>query len=190
MVFGHFVHPDARILDDCARHGCAVSWQPVANGRLASGVADVPALRSRGIRVGLGLDDQACTDVSDPWQSMRFGLYSSRAATGTAELLPADVLRMQTLGAAEVIGVADRVGSLEPGSYADFVVVDPRRPDVGPVRDPLAVYVLSMTLRNLAAVYVGGRLVSADGRSTSPLSERAAAELHARFDPTDPAVAS
>lgn len=183
MVFGHFVHPDERILDACADAGCAVSWQAVANGRLASGTADVAELRRRGIRVGLGLDDQACSDVSDPWQSMRFALYQARATQRTAELSPADVLRMQTVGAAEVIGQADRVGSTVPGRYADLLVVDPRRPDMGPLHEPLVSYVLSSTLRNLRQVYVGGELVSVSGVSSSPLAARASAEVRRRFAP-------
>jgi len=186
MIFGHFVHPSAEIVEDCVRTGCAVSWQPVANGRLASGAADAQGLRWRGIRVGLGLDDQACSDVSDPWQNMRFGLYQARSTTRTAALMPADVLRMQTLGAAEVIGAADRVGSLAPGKFADFVVVDPRSPDMGPLHSPVDNYVLSSTLRNLREVYVGGRLVSRDGRSTSPLAAASVAEVHRRIPLSPP----
>jgi len=138
--------------------------------------------------VGLGLDDQACSDVSDPWQNMRFGLYQARSTTRTAALMPADVLRMQTLGAAEVIGVADRVGSLAPGKFADFVVVDPRSPDMGPLHSPVDNYVLSSTLRNLKEVYVGGRLASRDGRSTSPLAAASVAEVHRRIPLAPPAV--
>lgn len=184
MIFGHFVHPTDRIVDACARTGCAVSWQPVANGRLASGTAMVAELRARGIRVGLGLDDQACSDVSDPWQNMRFGLYQHRASTRSTELSVGDVLRMQTLGAAEIIGVDDRVGSLEPGKFADFVVVDPRRPDLGPLRDPLASYVLSVGQRNLRSVYVGGERAADDGVATSALAEEASRQVHRRFAPT------
>jgi len=181
MIFGHFVHPDESIVSAVAAAGCAVSWQPVADGRLASGTADIPSLTSRGIRVGLGLGDQACSDVSDPWQSMRFALYQSRAASGTTALSPADVLRMQTIGAAEVIGQSGSVGSTMPGAYADLLVVDPRRPDMGPLRAPLVSYVLSSTLRNLREVYVGGELASVAGVARSPLAERASAEVHRRF---------
>lgn len=187
MIFGHFVHPTDHIVEACAHYDCAVSWQPVANGRLASGTAQVSTLRARGIRVGLGLDDQACSDVSDPWQNMRFGLYQQRATDRSTELSVGDVLRMQTLGAAEIIGVEDRVGSLEPGKYADFLVVDPRRPDLGPLRDPLASYVLSVGQRNLRSVYVGGELAADDGVATSALAAEASRHVHRRFAPAAPA---
>ncbi|GGM81490.1 amidohydrolase family protein [Dactylosporangium sucinum] len=182
LVFGHFVQATPEIVARAAAAGCAMSWQPTANGRLASGVADIPTVRAGGMRVGVGLDDQSCTDLADPWQNMRMGLYMLRAVTGSpTQLSPGQMLRMHTLGSAEVIGVEDVVGSLEVGKYADFVVVDPRSPDVGPVWDPIASYVLACGLRNLRDVYVGGELVSRQGRSTNPLAGRASQELHTRL---------
>ncbi|WP_300590637.1 amidohydrolase family protein, partial [Microbacterium sp.] len=80
---------------------------------------------------------------------------------------------------AEILGVADRVGSLEVGKFADFVVVDPRTPDVGPLWHPVRTYVLSMSLRNLRQVYVGGVLASENGVSTNPLAAEASARIHA-----------
>jgi cytosine/adenosine deaminase-related metal-dependent hydrolase len=136
-------------------------WQPAANGRIGSGTADIPALRKAGIKIGIGLDDQSCSDLSDPFQNLRLGLYSIRSLYKDAAILsPADVLHFHTLGGAEILGVASKVGSLEVGKYADFLVVDPRHPDTGPVHDPIATYVLACSLRNLQQVYVGGSLVA------------------------------
>ena len=28
--------------------------------------------------IGVGLDDQACTDIADPWGNMRIGIYLLR----------------------------------------------------------------------------------------------------------------
>ncbi|OLT19470.1 cytosine deaminase [Pseudonocardia sp. CNS-139] len=182
LVFGHFVHPTDEMVAQAAAAGCGMVWQATSNGRLGSGFADVVRLRRAGMRVGMGLDDQSCTDVSDPFGNMRMGLYAMRALhTDAAVLMPKDVLRLHTLGSAEVLGVADRVGSLEPGKLADFVVVDHRSPSTGPVWDVLATYVLACGLRNLKQVYVGGRLAAADGRATAPLAARADAELEARM---------
>lgn len=181
FAFGHFVHPTDAMVERAAEAGCAMSWQPTSNGRLGSGVADVPRYLRAGMRVGIGLDDQSCTDTSDPFANMRLGMYSLRALHHDASvMLPAQVLRLHTLGSAEVLGVADRVGSLEVGKLADFVVVDHRSPSTGPVWDVAATYVMACGLRNLRRVYVGGRLASVDGRCTAPAAEHADAELHAR----------
>lgn len=179
LVFGHFIQTTPEIIAESVAGGAAMSWQPASNGRLASGVALVPEMLEMGMRVGVGLDDQACTDVSDPWQNMRMGIYMQRARTkDPLSMMPERMLRLHTLGSAQIMGVDDRVGSLEVGKFADFVVVDPRSPDVGPLWHPVRSYVLAMSPRNLKAVYVGGRLVDAGGTSTNPLAAEASARLH------------
>ncbi|MDQ2729772.1 MAG: amidohydrolase family protein [Actinomycetota bacterium] len=182
LIFGHFVHPTPAMIAEAAGAGCGMAWQPSSNGRLASGVADIPAIRAAGMRVGVGLDDQSCSDLSDPWQNMRVGIFLLRATTHNPASMPvADMLELHTLGSAQVLGVDDRVGSLEVGKYADFVVVDPRSPDTGPMWDPYGTYVLACSLRNLKEVYVGGRRVSADGRIAHVDADRVSAEVHARL---------
>lgn len=182
LIFGHFIHPTEEMKCKCAAHRCAMIWQPTSNGRLASGIADIPGFVEKGMRVGVGLDDQACTDVSDPWQNMRMGIYMQRAARQDAKAMGvAQMLRLHTMGSAEALGIADRVGSLEVGKFADFLIVDPRTPDLGPVWDAIGSYVLAVSLRNLKAVYVGGACVNREGISTNPLALQASTELHERL---------
>ena len=96
FLFGHFVHPTDEMVDVAAAAGCGMAWQATSNGRLGSGFADVVRFRAAGMRVGLGLDDQACTDISDPFANMRMGLYTTRAQhTDAAVLMPRD-LRLVT----------------------------------------------------------------------------------------------
>jgi len=157
FIFGHFIHVNDYILDTVQQTGARMSWQPTSNGRLADGIADVVRYRELGIPVAVGLDDQSCTDVSDPFQNLRIGLYTMRALHERADALSVyDMLRLHTLGSAEVLNIDSDVGSLAPGKFADFLLVDMRSPDTGPLYDPLASYVLAASLRNLKAVYVGG----------------------------------
>ena len=153
----------------------------MSNGRLASGVAAVPRMRELGMRVGMGLDDQSCTDVSDPFSNMRTGLALLRATHRDPAALPVrDVLELHTRGSAEVLGIDDRVGSLRVRRYADFLVVDPREPDTGPVWDAVGTYVLACSLRNLQQVRVGGRLVAQGPRLTDPSAGEVSGQLHER----------
>jgi cytosine/adenosine deaminase-related metal-dependent hydrolase len=183
FLFGHFVHPDSYMARVAAEKGAGMVWQPTSNGRLGSGVADIPRYRELGMPIGVGLDDQSCTDVSDPFQNMRIGAYTQRAVNQDASIvMPREMLRMHTLGSAEALGahVAERVGSLEVGKFADLLVVDPTAPETGPVWDVFAHYVFAMGLRNLKRVYIGGELVSQNGESAHPLAADASRELHAR----------
>ncbi len=81
---------------------------------------------------------------------LNYNIEGAFAVRGGAS--EAAVLRALTLGAAEALGVADRVGSIAPGKEADLIVMD---------GDPLHY----MTVVDLA--YIGGRLVY--DRSKSPL---------------------
>jgi len=80
------------------------------------GTADIPACLKAGIRVGMGVDGEASADVADPFENMRTGLYAIRDKYEDATIMsPYDVLRMHTMGSADVLSVADRLGSLEAG---------------------------------------------------------------------------
>jgi 5-methylthioadenosine/S-adenosylhomocysteine deaminase len=160
VSFGHFIHPDDAILNAVVAAGSGMVWNPMSNGRLASGIADIPRYRKMGIKVGMGVDGQGSSDLPDPFENMRMGLYVIRARNESAQVLqPIDVLRLHTMGSAEVLGVADKVGSLEVGKFGDIIIVDPNLVERGPVIDPYAAVVLSCNAMNLAKVYVGGTLL-------------------------------
>ena len=160
VSFGHFIHVNDAILKTVATSGSGMIWNPMSNGRLASGIVDIPAYQKMGIKIGMGVDGEGSADLPDPFENMRTGLYFIRAKYESAKILqPIDVLRFHTLGSAEVLGVADKVGSLEEGKYGDVLIIDPALVERGPVRDPYAAVVLSCNAMNIAKVYVGGDLL-------------------------------
>lgn len=182
LVFGHFIQTTDAIIAEAAAAGCGMSWQPMSNGRLASGVARIPRIRELGMRVGIGLDDQSCTDVSDPFGNMRTGLALLRATYQDPAALPVrDVLELHTRGSAEVLGIDEHVGTLRVGRLADFLVVDPRNPDTGPVWDPVGSYVLACSLRNLRQVWSGGVLVADGATLCDPGSGEVEDQVHQRM---------
>jgi 5-methylthioadenosine/S-adenosylhomocysteine deaminase len=164
VSYAHFIHPDETILREAAAAGAAMIWNPLSNGRLGSGLPDIEAYLAAGLKVGMGEDGQASADISDPFENMRLGLYALRLRRQNAGgLQPIDILRLHTLATAQVLGVERWVGSLEPGKFADFLVVDPGRPGTGPVWDPAAHVLFAISARNLRQVFVGGREVVRDG---------------------------
>ncbi|MDB6095667.1 MAG: Amidohydrolase [Verrucomicrobia bacterium] len=181
FIFGHFIQTTPDIVARAARAGASMSWQPASNSRLASGVADIPLYRAFGMKIAVGLDNQNCTDNSDPFSNLRTGLALIRTKYKDAKALSVrDMLFFHTLGSAEVLQIADKVGSLEVGKFADFLIVDPRDPDTGPLHDPVATYVLACGLRNLKEVYIGGKL-AAEGSKVLTADEPAVIkEVYAR----------
>jgi 5-methylthioadenosine/S-adenosylhomocysteine deaminase len=118
----HAVHVNDSDCQTMARHGVGVAHCPRSNARLSCGVAPVPLLLAHGIPVGLGTDSLASAPSLDLWDEMRAAL-----TVHAGRLDPAAVLEMGTLGGARALGIADRVGSLEAGKYADLVAVSAER---------------------------------------------------------------
>jgi len=158
LIFGHFIHTDESILQQTLKNDVAMTWNPLSNGRMASGVPDIPKYLKMGIRVGMGIDGEASGDLADPFENMRAGLYAIRDKYEDATVLsPYQVLWLHTVGSADVLKVKDKLGSLEPGKFADFLVIDPAR--LGAVlEDPYANLVLVTGERDIDQVFVGGDL--------------------------------
>jgi cytosine/adenosine deaminase-related metal-dependent hydrolase len=179
QFFGHFIHTNDEIVTKTAAAGSGMSWQPLSNGRLGSGIADIPKYLKQGLKVGMGVDGEASADIADPFENMRMGLYFIRASYGHASIMEAfDVLRMSTMGSAEVMGVSDKIGSLEVGKFADFVVIEPP----SPVFDAAATVVFSVNNANIDAVYVGGNKLVERLALTSSDEATVNREVAARVD--------
>jgi len=135
--FAHFIHPDAVMVKEAAEAGAPMIWNPLSNGRLGSGLSDIEGYLAASQKVGMGVDGAASADISDPLENVRLGLYALRMRRRNAKgLQPVDVLRLDTVATARVLGVERRVGSREPGKFADFLIVNPGAPATGPVWDP------------------------------------------------------
>jgi 5-methylthioadenosine/S-adenosylhomocysteine deaminase len=92
------------------------------------------------------------------------------------EIMPAwEVLRMGTIEGARAIGLGDRIGSLETGKQADFIVVDVSVPNMLPIIDaPVRTLVPNLiyagTGKEVRTMIVAGRVVMRD-REVLTLSE-------------------
>jgi 5-methylthioadenosine/S-adenosylhomocysteine deaminase len=73
---------------------------------------------------------------------------------------------MATLGGARAVGLDHQLGSLEVGKLADIVAVDLDRPHLQPVFDPMATVVYAAGRGDVTDVWVGGRAVVRDRRTT------------------------
>ena len=136
---------------------------PKSNAKLAHGVAKIAEIRHAGITLALGTDSVASNNVVDMFEEMRAAIFQQRSRTQRLDSLDAHaVFRMATLGGAECLGLAQHLGSLDPGKCADFVVVDLNDPAVQPVYDPIETMVYSASRNNIRATYIAGREVNPD----------------------------
>jgi len=112
-----------------------VAHCPESNMMLASGVAPVVDMRHAGVAVGLGTDGPAGSNNNlDMVEEAASAARLQKVTRGDPKALSArDVLDMATLGGARVLGMEDRIGTLEPGKRADVIVIDLQQPKSQPV---------------------------------------------------------
>ena len=77
---------------------------------------------------------------------------------------PETALEMATIHGARALGLSDRIGSLEVGKEADFVVFSTDHPEWRPLLHPVQNLVLGASDRTIDAVWVGGRKLVDRGR--------------------------
>ena len=159
--------------------GTSIAHCPISNAKLASGVARVPEMLAAGITVGLGTDGPVCNNSLSLFEEMKFASLIQKATRLDATVLPADqILRMATINGARALGLGDRIGSLEVGKQADLLLLDLAQPNLTPTEinaaggNLLWNLVFAADARNVAAVWVDGRQLIANGRATR-VSEQA-----------------
>ncbi len=140
-ILAHAIHLSERERARLVASDSRVVHCPSSNLFLSSGMMPLGAYRRAGMRVGLGSDVAAGPEVSI-FSVMRAGAVTQRVLelTGSADgadgLRPLDWLRLGTLDGARVLGIDDRIGSLEVGKEADIIAVDPRFTNPLPTDDP------------------------------------------------------
>ena len=127
-LFAHAIHLSDQEIARLAESGAAVAHCPASNLFLPSGIMPLARYLEAGIPVGLGSDVSGGPDPSI-FEVMRVGAYAQHALQALGgesrpRLDPLGWLRRGTIGGAEVRGLADTIGSLEPGLEADMIAVD------------------------------------------------------------------
>ena len=152
-------------LDLLAARGVKVSHNPESNLKLAAGMANVPGMLRKGITVGLGTDGCASNNDLD-----MFGEIGTTAKIHKfVEMDPtvmdaATVLRMATIEGARVLGLEREIGSVEPGKWADLILIDMEKPHFTPLYNLCSHLVYAARGADVTTAVVGGRIVMQDRR--------------------------
>ena len=122
-LFGHCIHLSEREADALSETGSVAVFCPTSNLFLGSGLFDWQRYRRRDkpLRVAAATDVGGGTNYS-MLRTMDEG-YKIIALQGE-KIDPLSSFWQITRGNAEALSLADRIGTLEPGSDADLVVLD------------------------------------------------------------------
>ncbi len=128
-VLEHFVWVTDEEIGIFADSGAVASNNPGSNLRLSTGICRVRDLMAAGGRVAFGTDGISFSDREDFFTELRLAAYLQRLPRdfGQDRLDSTEVLRAAARNGAQALGLPGKLGSLEPGRYADLLVVAKER---------------------------------------------------------------
>ena len=143
--------------------GVKVAHNPESNMKLAAGMAPIPEMLQRGITCGLGTDGQASNNDLDMFREMDTAAKIHKVITLDPTVMSAPtVLKMATIDGARVLGLADRIGSIEVGKEADIILVDMNKPHLTPLYNCYSQLVYAASGADTKTSIIGGRIVMKD----------------------------
>lgn len=165
-VFAHGIHLSERECRRLSETGSTVAHCPTSNMFLGSGLMSMAHLGKPSRPVGLALG----TDVGG---GTSYSMLATLGAAYKAQMLSGyrptalELFHMATRRNAEALRLADEVGSLDSGKWADIVVIDPKATDVLASRQELSQSLEDMLFalailgddRAIRATYVAGRKI-------------------------------
>lgn len=160
----HMVKLDSADVERVAAAGASVVHCPQSNLKLGSGLCPVPLFKDRGVNVALGSGGVSNNDLLAELRSAAL-IASSMFPTAT----PVDAhewLQTATLNGARALGLAEAIGSLVAGKWADLCCIDLAHPNTQPTYDPASQIVFAASREQVSDVWVAGRMLVRDRELT------------------------
>jgi len=157
LIAVHMTELDEFEIERIAEAGVNVAHCPESNLKLGSGVCPVAALLDKGVNVCLGTDGAASNNDLDLLGEMRTAAMLAKGSSGNASACNArQAIEMATICGARALGMADRIGSIEAGKYADLIAVNLASLNTQPLYEPVAQIVYAAASRQVSHVWIDG----------------------------------
>ena len=158
VLLAHAVHLTRRDIGLLRGMRGGIAHNPVSNLKLGCGIAPVCDMLAQGLTVGLGTDGAGSAATLDMFAEMKAAAWLQKADQSDPAVLPArQVLRMATVEGAKLLGIDDRVGTLEAGKQADLILIELQKPHLQPLHDPYALIAYSAAGADVDTVIIDGR---------------------------------
>jgi len=153
----HMTQLNADDIDRVARTGMSVVHCPQSNLKLENGVCPVPRLLERGVNVALGTDGAASNNDLCMLDELR-----TAALLAGNKVSAHQWLGIATLNGARALNMADDIGSLVAGKWADICAIDLNDIHTQPVHNPAAAIVYAANRDNVSDVWIAGTRLLVD----------------------------
>jgi 5-methylthioadenosine/S-adenosylhomocysteine deaminase len=163
VVLSHALGLDLGEVETLARTGTRVVAVPTAAVKSGAGMTRdglLPEMLARGVVAGLGTDAANNANLIETQRAMYLIAVLYKDARRDVRAMPAEtVLELATIGGAAALGLADEIGSIEPGKRADLVLFDTMRPEWRTLFNPVNALVYGADGRSVHTVLIDGQVV-------------------------------
>lgn len=140
LVLAHCIWLDDQEMEILVQSGTKIAHCPSSNLKLASGIAKIPELISKGAHVSIGADGAPCNNNLDQFVEMRLAALIQKPIYGPTVMPAEQVFELATIGGAKAMGLENEIGSLEVGKKADLAIVDLSGLHTNPLMGKVSIY--------------------------------------------------
>lgn len=162
-IAAHVIQANEKEIDILKDRGVGVAHNPQSNMKIAAGVAPVPLMLKKGLRLGLGTDGAASNNDLSLWEEMDTAAKLHKVFSGDPKVVSAqEVFEMATIGGARALHLEDKIGSLEYGKLADIVIIDFDSINQTPMYNIYSHLVYATKANNVNTMIINGKIVMKD----------------------------
>jgi 5-methylthioadenosine/S-adenosylhomocysteine deaminase len=167
-IMAHCLEVTPDEISTLAARGITVAHNARSNAKAGRGIAPVEAMRQSGIAVGLASDGAMSGNTLDIVAQMAPASMFAKLLGGSRKPMPArDIVKMATIEGARVLGLDNKIGSLEVGKCADLVRASLAAPRMMPIYDIYAALVFAANATDVRDVMIDGEWVVRNGEALS-----------------------
>jgi 5-methylthioadenosine/S-adenosylhomocysteine deaminase len=165
LIAAHVIQANDKELEILKKHNVGIAHNPSSNMKLAAGVAPVPSMLLKEMRVGLGTDGAASNNDLSMWEEMDMAAKLHKIFSRDPKVVSAEqAFAMATIGGAHALHMEDKIGSIENGKYADIVIVDFDDLNQTPYFNFYSHLVYATKANNVRDVIINGKVIMRDRR--------------------------
>lgn len=163
VIGAHCVHLTENDINIIAKKGVGVAHNPQCNLKLSSGIAPIPQLLKANAQVSLGTDGVVSNNNLDMFDEMNTAAIIHKYNSNNPTVMSAEqVIEIATNGGAKVLGLQDKIGSLEKGKLADIIIINLDKPHMTPFYNAYSQIVYCMSGSDVETVIINGKIVMKD----------------------------
>ncbi len=160
VLAAHCVWLDDEEIAIFSEKNVGVSHCIESNLKLASGIAPIAKMISSNVKVSFGTDSAASNNDLNVLSEMSTAAKIHKAVKNDPTVLDSKtVLKMATIWAATVLGLSDKIGSIEKGKIADIISINLKSPHLIPLYDIYSHIVYAAQASDVEMVMVNGKLI-------------------------------